>query len=137
MSKLCHKVVQVSPVGAEKISFRNGSPAAILVRTEKRRNHNITLVQGLDTKVYGFDLEKMSTYLSKRLAASGGVEELPGSKVDIKRQIYLGGFWDRAVINILTEELGVPPEAIKNDAENKKGNMKQKKDQKSSNVIRG
>merc|ERR1719482_164918 len=58
--KQFHKITTVSMVGEEKVSYRQGAPQRVDIRTEKRKNHNVTILQGLDARCYGYDLTKLA-----------------------------------------------------------------------------
>jgi translation initiation factor 1 (eIF-1/SUI1) len=169
--KLCHKVTKVSVLAAAagdsggQISYRQGPPPKVMIRTEKRKNHNITLIYGVDK--YGYELSKLSEYFKAKVGSGCGIEDVVESMTkgkdkkvlrakneakndadgkdggsggnkgggnsggtntkDEKLQLVIQGFWDKAAEEAFVNELGIPVEAIDNQALGKKKDMQQKK----------
>merc|ERR1711977_571887 len=91
LTKSHHRVKTTTLLKVTTVKFRNGEPPRVLVRTEKRMNHNYTLVQGLDG-TYGFDVEKVAEFFKHKLAGATNVEEQGSVKI-----ILVQGFWDREI----------------------------------------
>eukprot|EP00928_Gymnodinium_smaydae_P030399 TRINITY_DN22628_c0_g3_i1.p1 TRINITY_DN22628_c0_g3~~TRINITY_DN22628_c0_g3_i1.p1 ORF type:complete len:646 (+),score=102.95 TRINITY_DN22628_c0_g3_i1:85-2022(+) len=117
-----HKVTSVSLLGEEKISFRQGAPQRVDIRTEKRKNHNVTILQGLDARCYGFDLEKLADFFKKKFSVATFLEEMGSAKM-----IVVGGFFDRDLEQMLTKDLAIPADCVENLAADRKAGMKQGK----------
>lgn len=120
--KQFHKVTTVSLVGEEKVSYRQGAPQKVDIRTEKRKNHNVTILQGLDARCYGYDLVKLADYFKKKFSVATFLEEMGSAQF-----IVIGGFFDRDLEQICKGELGIPSDCVDNLAANRKADMMQKK----------
>lgn len=117
-----HRVTTVSLTGEERIVFKQGQPQRVDIRTEKRKNHNVTIIQGLDAKSYGYDLQKLADFFKKKFSVQTFLEEMGSAKF-----IVIGGFFDRDIEQLCCKDLGIPPECVQNLAAARKGDMKQKK----------
>jgi len=117
-----HKVRTVSLVGEEKISYRQGAPQRVDIRTEKRKNHNVTIIQGLDARCYGYDLPRLADFFKKKFSVAAFLEEQGSAKL-----IVLGGFFDRDLEEMIPKELEIPPDCVENLAAGRKAEMKQRK----------
>jgi len=117
-----HKVMTVSLVGEEKISYRQGAPQRVDIRTEKRKNHNVTIIQGLDARCYGYDLPKLADFFKKKFSVAAFLEEQGSAKF-----IVLGGFFDRDLEELIPKELEIPSDCVENLAAGRKADMKQRK----------
>ncbi len=124
MLKPCHRVTTKTVLGVEKTAFKQGGAPRVQIRTEKRKNHNVTIVQGLER--YGYDLEKVSKFFQQKFGANSFVEDMS----DKVRVVGIAGFFDRTLEDLLASSLGVPEAAVENTAENKKAGMKEKKQKK-------
>jgi len=122
--KQFHKITTVSLVGEEKVSYRQGAPQRVDIRTEKRKNHNVTIIQGLDARSYGYDLAKLGDFFKKKFSVQTFLEEMGSAQF-----IVIGGFFDRDVENMCKGELGIPADCVQNSAAGRKADMKQKKPQ--------
>merc|ERR1719331_2178865 len=109
-------------VGEEKVSYRQGAPQRVDIRTEKRKNHNVTILQGLDARCYAYDLAKLADYFKKRFSVAVFLEEMGSAQF-----IVIGGFFDRDLEQILSKDLGIPEDCVQNSAAGRKADMKQRK----------
>lgn len=126
---LCHRVTapQGGAAGGVKTSIRPGKPPSVQVRTDTRRGHNVTLIQGLEA--YGVNMEAFASSLQKALASAAVVEEASPTQAAC---IMVQGFWDVAVMDWLVK-VGIPSECILHQA--KKG-QQQKKAKQASNIVK-
>ncbi|CAE7943327.1 Eif2d [Symbiodinium necroappetens] len=124
---LCHRVTapQGGAAGGLKTSVRPGKPPSVQVRTDTRRGHNVTLIQGLEA--YGVNMEAFASSLQKALASAAVVEEASPTQAAC---VMVQGFWDVAVMDWLVK-VGIPSECILHQA--KKG-QQQKKAKQASNI---
>jgi len=110
--------------GLEKPKLCAGkSPPPILISTQQRRGHMVTLVDALGT--YGIDPHALATELQTAFGASSGVEE--------GKTVMLQGLWDRSVAEHIATAHRLPPSCLDNKAAGKSG-MSQKKDKKATNI---
>lgn len=117
-SKRCHRQVTQDIVFKDRepeIKYREGKAPSIQIRTEKRMNHNCTLIHGLPK--YSYDNEKVAEFLKQKF---GGNSYVDGT------EIILQGFFDQSVSDLLVGTLMIPEDAIENHAENRKKDMKEK-----------
>ncbi|CAE7300816.1 Eif2d [Symbiodinium sp. CCMP2456] len=126
---LCHRVTapQGGAAGGVKTSVRPGKPPSVQVRTDTRRGHNVTLIQGLEA--YGVNMEAFASSLQKALASAAVVEEASPTQAAC---VMVQGFWDVAVMDWLVK-VGIPSECILHQA--KKG-QQQKKAKQASNIVK-
>jgi len=92
------------------------------IRTEKRKNHNVTIVQGLDARCYGYELQKLADFFKKKFSVATFLEEMGSATF-----IVVGGFFDRDLEEIIAKDLGVPTDCVENLAAGRKADMKQRK----------
>ena len=110
--------------GLEKPKLCAGkTPPPIVVTTQQRRGHSVTLVDQLAT--YGIDPQALAQELQTAFGASSGVED--------GKTVMLQGLWDRSVGEHITSTHGLPAVCIDNKAAGKAG-MSQKKDKKATNI---
>lgn len=120
--KQFHKITTVSMVGEEKVSYRQGAPQRVDIRTEKRKNHNVTILQGLDARCYGYDLTKLADFFKRKFSVATFLEEMGSAQF-----IVVGGFFDRDLEQICTKDFGIPADCVENLAASRKADMKQRK----------
>ncbi|CAD7943137.1 unnamed protein product [Amoebophrya sp. A25] len=144
-----HRTSKITLVGDVKVQFKDAPPPKVQVRTEKRMNHNCTLIYGLHR--YGFDLSKTLAYLkanvsntsgqvldlvdnnnssstsSKNNAGAGGASSGSSSRdFTTPQEILLQGFWDADLCSLFVEQFGIPASGVENLAASRKKDMRQK-----------
>ncbi|CAD7954682.1 unnamed protein product [Amoebophrya sp. A120] len=118
-------LVQTSARDQLQIAYKNGKLPKIQVRTEKRMNHNCTLIQGLSK--YYLDLDKVLAHLKQHvLKSTSGQVIMAKDAPTVPFEILLQGFYDVDCYEFLTQDLKIPESAVENLAESRKKDMRQK-----------
>ena len=75
--------------------MRNGSPNPLHVKTESRKNHNLTLVTGLEN--FGIDPNALANMLKRKLGANTTVGEWKAKSGATKAEVAVSGLWEKSV----------------------------------------
>ena len=94
-------------------------PLLLTVRTQKRANHVVTLIAGIET--LAIEPAELSKELAAAVGASSGVEPIACTNGPTRHQIMIQGLLDQTVIQHLDSRYGVPARLIDNQAAGKKG----------------
>ena len=118
----------------EKPIQTKGLPPRVVVTTEQRRGHHVTLVSELSS--YSLDPYSAARELQVLCGATANVEEVAlKSSNQPKRNVSVQGLWDRSVEEWLESRHGLPSECVDNRAAGKSG-QSQKREKKATNVRR-
>ena len=110
--------------GPHKSKIYKGQPPAIKLRPAKRRNHNVTIVSGLEQ--YGIDPHAYADELAKLVAASCSVDEIETVHENTKTrgEVIVGGHREKTVAHHLAAEFGIPARALSIQSAGKKNSEK-------------
>ncbi|KAL1520676.1 hypothetical protein AB1Y20_022245 [Prymnesium parvum] len=103
--------------------FAGKNPPAVVISTQQRRGHSVTLVDNVST--FGVEPPMLADELQTALGGRAWVEE--------DKTVLLQGLWDRAVAEHLVKVHAVPSSFIDNKSAGKAG-MSQRKDKKATNI---
>ena len=79
----------------ERSSVRSGLPNPLHVKTESRKNHNLTLVTGLEN--FGIDPHALADMLKRKLGANTTVGEWKVKSGAAKAEVAVSGLWEKSV----------------------------------------
>ena len=79
----------------ERSSVRSGLPNPLHVKTESRKNHNLTLVTGLEN--FGIDPHALADMLKRKLGANTTVGEWKAKSGAAKAEVAVSGLWEKSV----------------------------------------
>jgi translation initiation factor 1 (eIF-1/SUI1) len=133
-TKSCHRILELSALNEISIKVKESQSPKIRIRTEKRMNHNCTIIYGLH--LYKLDLQKCLEYFKAKVSGSAGhiidINNPNGgasttTQTDSEKQeILLQGFFDADICKLLVEGFRIPSKSVENMAEGRKKDMKQK-----------
>lgn len=124
---------RVSGGALDKPLHSRGEPPKVVLATEQRRGHHVTMVSELH--VYSLDPYVAARELQGLCGATANVEEEQLKSGAVKRVVAVQGLWDRSISEWLGTRHGLPQACIANRALSKThGQGQQKKDKKATNV---
>uniref|UniRef100_A0A7S2NM07 SUI1 domain-containing protein n=1 Tax=Haptolina brevifila TaxID=156173 RepID=A0A7S2NM07_9EUKA len=125
---------RVSGGTLDKTMHSKGEPPKVVITSEQRRGHHVTLVSEL--QAYVLDPYQTARELQAICGATANVEEEALKSGAQRRVVCVQGLWDRTIAEWLGTRHGLPERCVDNRAALKGGSHSQKKDKKATNVRR-